>query len=474
MSARKESNNLEANQTKQSSWVERISWGAGGFNDMLMNSIPALAMPIYAIALGVNPGLVGLAIALPRVTDALTDPVMGHISDNTRTRWGRRRPYIFVGAILMLLLYPLLWIAPQGLSENGLFLYFTIGLIVFYIANTIWNIPFQALGMELSDDYHERTTVQAVRGWFSNLMALGHGWLYPLCFVFNANEVIGVRYVGLIIGIALCLFGLPSALFCRERKTLSVRAEKVPLFKSMSSVLQNRPFLLLCLALTVGVCGSLLVSPMMMYTNIYYVFKGNKVAAGALVATAGTIGNIASMLCIPLGNKIAKRVGKRRAAMGVLVLLAIGKSSFWLTQNPAYPYLQVLSQIIVIPSMTILWMLIASMLADVCDLDELLTGRRREAIFGAVYQWVWKLGSSLAIVIGGVLLSWIGAKGKAGLNVLPDEVVFRMRIIFYTLPAFFILIGLVFMYYYPLTHKKVESIKRQLHERKCNSSVRVD
>ncbi|MGE4490613.1 MAG: MFS transporter [Kiritimatiellales bacterium] len=458
----------ESTVDQRAGWGEKIAWGIGGIPDMLLNSIPALAMPIYSIALGVSPGLVGLAVALPRLTDAITDPVMGNISDNTHTRWGRRRPFILIGALLMLVFYPLMWMPPAGLTGTGLFIYFSIGLILFYLVNTVWSIPWQALGLELSDDYHDRTTVQTIRSVFVNIMSLGHGWLYPLCFVFNENEAIGIRYVGLLIGLAFCVFGLPPALFCREKKQTKIRQEKTPLFKSMGIVLRNRPFMLLCAALTIGVCGSVLVQPMWMYTNIYYVFNGDKAAAGVLVATAGTVSIIATLILLPVGNRISKRFGKKRTALASMGLLAAGKFSYLFTQHPSHPYLQLISNLIFQPATAVLWMLIPSMIADVCDLDELQTGHRREAIFSAVYQWVWKLGSSLAIVVGGCLLSLIGAKGRAGFDVLPPDVVLRLRLIFYIVPAVFVITGAVFMYFYPLTHERVDRIKlelKQLHEK---------
>ena len=118
---------------------------------------------ILNLGLGMNPALVGLLGALPRLTDAITDPLMGYISDNTSSRWGRRRPYIFVGAIFACIVFIILWQLPVGMSEIFYFWYFLIGSFVFYLGYTIFATPWVALGYELTPDYHERTRLMGVQ-----------------------------------------------------------------------------------------------------------------------------------------------------------------------------------------------------------------------------------------------------------------------------------------------------------------------
>ena len=124
---------------------------------------------VLNLGLGMNPALVGLLGALPRLTDAITDPLMGYISDNTRSRWGRRRPYIFCGAILVGIVFALLWQLPDNRSENYYFWYFLIGSFLFYLAYTVFVTPWVALGYELTPDYHERTRLMGFRiSWVSS------------------------------------------------------------------------------------------------------------------------------------------------------------------------------------------------------------------------------------------------------------------------------------------------------------------
>jgi len=182
------------------------------------------------------------------------------------------------------------------------------------------------------------------------------------------------------------------------------------------------------------------------------------------MAVAGTISIVATLCLLPVANRLSRRYGKKRVALGALALIAIGKASYVFTQTPGMPYLQVASNLIFQPATATLFMLIPAMIADVCDVDELESGKRREATFSAIYQWLWKLGSSLAIVVGGWLLAIIGAKGEAGMEAFSDDVVLRLRFVFYTVPPLFITVGFIAMCYFPLTRERVAEVKATLDE----------
>ena len=137
--------------------IQKLAYGSGAFvNNLLGSAIGGMSI-VLNLGLGMDPALVGLLGALPRFSDSLTDPLMGYISDNTNSRWGRRRPYIFVGAILASLFFVLLWQLPRGQSESFYFWYFLVGSVIFYLGYTVFATPWVALGYELTPDYHERT-----------------------------------------------------------------------------------------------------------------------------------------------------------------------------------------------------------------------------------------------------------------------------------------------------------------------------
>ena len=139
------------------SFGQKFAYGLGAIANNLLGGAIGYMSIVLNVGLGMNPALVGTLQAIPRFTDALTDPVMGYVSDNTRSRYGRRRPYIFFGAIFVGLIFALMWQLPAGYSEMFYFWFFLAGSILFYLAYTVFATPWVALGYEMTPDYHERT-----------------------------------------------------------------------------------------------------------------------------------------------------------------------------------------------------------------------------------------------------------------------------------------------------------------------------
>jgi len=154
----------------------KLIYGVGAFVNNLLAAAIGGMMIVLNLGLGMNPAVVGLLSALPRLFDAFIDPLMGYISDNTRTRWGRRRPYIFVGAILSGIALALLWQLPRGESESFYFWYFLGGSLIFYVGYTIFAAPWVALGYELTPDYHERTRLMGVQNFIGQLAYIVAPW----------------------------------------------------------------------------------------------------------------------------------------------------------------------------------------------------------------------------------------------------------------------------------------------------------
>lgn len=463
---KKHSESTEMSETQKqsghrSTFREKLAWGAGGMTESLVNSIDALVFPIFSIGLGVSPALIGIAKAFPRLIDALTDPIMGNISDNTRTRWGRRRPFIFIGAIFSGLILPAIYMPPRHWPEIWLFVWFTALTTLFFVAYTVWSVPWSAMGLELSDDYNDRTRIQIGRMVFATVAGVAVSWAYKLCFMFNSDEIIGVRFVGLLIGGIMMGAGLLSALFIREWRAVG-KQPAIKLSRALKMTLTNRSFLLLCATVLFFAGGIILVDPMLLYNNIYYVFDGDRQAASTIMGISGTVGVIISVLMLPVGAWVAEKVGKKHAAFIALSLIILGKvSQFW-TVNPSLPYLQLVSRVVFQPGLMLMWALIPSMIADVCDEDELKSGCRREASYSSVYQWIWKLGATLGMVLGGALIALVGADVQSRDAVLSAGTIFRLRLLMSLLPAFFSLGALICLKKFPLTGKRVQEIKVQL------------
>ena len=151
----------------------KIKYGFGGATDALFYyGTTSLFLPIFNVGYGVDAVLLGLALSVPRLLDAVTDPLMGSLSDNARTRWGRRRPFMLFGIILSALCVALLFNPLHGMSQTGLLLWLGVIGSMFFVAYTAYFIPYAAWGLELSDDYLERTRVLSWRAYFNTAAGL--------------------------------------------------------------------------------------------------------------------------------------------------------------------------------------------------------------------------------------------------------------------------------------------------------------
>jgi len=405
---------------------QKLIYGLGAFVNNLLAAASGGMMIVLNLGLGMNPALVGLLGALPRLTDAMTDPIMGYISDNTRTRWGRRRPYIFVGAILAGLTFALLWHLPEGRSESFYFWYFLIGSIIFYLAYTVFATPWVALGYELTPDYHERTRLMGVQNFMGQLAYVVAPWF----LLFMQNEKIfddmvdGAAGLAVIVAIVVAIVGVMPALFLRERFRDVAVAEtrERPLATVGSIVLRNlagffrgfmvtirsKPFLKLCLATFLVFNGFMMVSSFQFYVIIYYVFGGDTVRGAEFAGWAGTVQSIATFGVIALITLVGTRLGKKRTFYVAIGVSMLGYALKWFCYNPDIPWLVVLPAPLLAFGLGGLFTILPSMIADVVDLDELQTHERREGMYGSIFWWVVKLGMAAALAAGGLLLNATG------------------------------------------------------------------
>ncbi|MFY8267906.1 MAG: MFS transporter, partial [Terrimicrobiaceae bacterium] len=375
---------------------QKLAWGLGGLADnFMMNAVVTLIMPIYNIGFGVSAIWLGVATAIPRFLDALTDPVMGGISDSTTSRWGRRRPYILAGTVLCALLFPLLWMPPFA-GETGRLIWFFAIYVIFTLAYTVYVVPYTALGIELTTDYDERTRVMAWRMILGLLGSIAVPWIYLLTRldVFGGNEVVGIRPVSLLIAVAILACGLPPALMVRER-TFEQSGAKFDFREGLRLVLGNRPFLLLLFAYVVILCGLFVGGSFGLYVNIFHVFGGDKTAAATISGIAGTVTAGAAYASIFLATWTATHFGKKTAMLWGLGLGTLGGASMWFTMTPSAPYAQLISAALIGLGLQGCWLMVSSMTADICDLDELQTGLRREGLFSALVGFVQKAAFAL-------------------------------------------------------------------------------
>ena len=458
---------------------QKASFGAG---HLVLNLLPgALGVFMFFLltAFGMSPFLAGLLGGLPRIFDALTDPIMGFITDNTKSRWGRRRPYIFVGAILSGLFFILLWQMDENNTQTYNFWYFLIMSMVFLVGNTMFATPLIGLGYEMTTDYNERTRLMA----FSQTVGQVAWMIVPWFWVLIANpdlfadQATGVRQLSVVVGGICIALGLLPAIFCEglddskmeNRKEITFKtalSNLKELFHSIILVSKNKPFMKLCAATFLVFNGFQLVASFSYFIIVFYMFNGDYGAAGNWPAWFSTITAVATaFLVIPIVSKIADIFGKRRAFIISTALSIVGYLLKWWGFSPENPWLMFMP----IPFMAFglggLFTLMMSMTADVCDLDELENGMpRREGTFGAIYWWMVKLGQAIALVLGGLVLELVGFDQNAATQTV--ETMTRLRIADILIPAATAGLAIWVMVSYNLTEERAKKIQNELVARR--------
>lgn len=462
----------------------KVAYGMGAFvNNLLAAAIGGMII-ILNLGLGMNPALVGLAGALPRVTDALTDPAMGFISDNTRSRWGRRRPYILIGAITSGLTFALLWMLPGGKSELFYFWYFTIGSTIFYLAYTIFATPWVALGYELTPDYHERTRLMGVQNFIGQIAYIISPWF--LWIMTNkswfATPVIGARGLAFAIGAVAIAVGILPAIFLRERfkdvepVATAIDAPKEPMWtalkrnmaafaKGFATTLRSKPYLKLCVATFLVFNGFIMISSFQSYVIIYYVFAGDQELGARYAGYSGTLGAVSTFAIIFFITWLATKIGKRRAFFVSTGVSMVGYAIKWFCYNPRYPWLLLVPAPLLAFGLGGLFTLMGSMIADVVDCDELETYQRREGMFGSIYWWVVKVGMAAALAGGGFLLNATGFQVSLGAQQTPQTLLL-MRLCDAVIPFLTSGIAIWVMATYAITEEKAHEVRKELERRR--------
>jgi GPH family glycoside/pentoside/hexuronide:cation symporter len=194
---------------------QKLAFGSGHLANQLFPAALTIFMVILVLALKMDPFLAGLLAALPRIMDALTDPIMGYISDNTRSKWGRRKPYIFLGSMITGVAFMIMWQLNPENSQTYNFLYFLGWSLVFYIGYTIFATPLIGLGYEMTPDYNERTRLMAVSQWIGQIAWMIAPWFWVIIYNQDIYDTPtgGARNLAIWVGALWMILGIMPALF---------------------------------------------------------------------------------------------------------------------------------------------------------------------------------------------------------------------------------------------------------------------
>ena len=453
-------------------FLEKFFYGIGSGSFQLSNDgVKNLANPIYNITLGLSPTLVGLVLMISRIFDAFTDPLVGKWSDDTRTKWGRRRPFIFIGSFLTAGSFIVIWLVPESWQGQTvpLFTFYLVSMLLFYFCSTIQTVPYHTLGMEMTPDYNERTVVAGYKMMFSFAFSLLLPWVFRFAQsdVFGGNTMTGMRYWSFILAGVIIAGGVLPALFVKERYYhLAKDQSKIPFWRGIRLTIENKSFLLLtgiiiCIGLGFGMVAAL--GPYIIY---YYIYGGDTKTGQELVAIGANAFALTAIFSTPFITALSARIGKVRLLYVVIALGIVGSLLTYGLYSKEVPYLSILASLLVAPQAAGFWTITGSMKADICDEDELRHGMRREGMFGSVGNWITKITFSTTFLISGLILQFSGFDVALKGNQTP-ETLQTMRICFAVIPAFFSLLAVFLLTRYRLTPERMAEIRTILESRRA-------
>lgn len=450
---------------------------------MLANQMFPAALGIFMVVLVQDLGfpgwMWGILFFLPRVYDSITDPIMGFITDNTRSAWGRRRHYVFIGAIIMGISFVAMW---QLHRENGVeynFVYFLIWSFVFYTGLTIFSVPYVAMGYEMSDDFHDRTNIMAVAQWIGQWAWVIAPWFWVVMYdpTWFENADTATRTLSVWVGIFCMVLAMIPALFIKSKSTKE-DASLIPLsLKNIGGGLKEilngfkeafriRPFRKLCFSTFLIFNAFNTVASFSFFIIVYYLFNGDAGAAGVWPTLFGSLGAIVTTFAvIPTVAWMSKKMGKKNAFMLSQGISIIGYVLFWFMFVPGKPYMFFFALPFFSFGIGSLFTLMMSMTADVCDLDELNTGKRREGIFGAIYWWMVKFGFAIAGLLSGAIMTLVGFSPDAASQ--PEGAVTGLRLFFSGVPILGTVIAMWIMRNYDVSEERAHEVRAAINQKKA-------
>jgi GPH family glycoside/pentoside/hexuronide:cation symporter len=463
---------------------QKIAFGLG----MLANQMFPAALGIFMVVLVENLGMPswmwGVLFFVPRIVDAFFDPIMGFISDNTKSIWGRRRQYVFVGSIIMGIAFMIMWQLYREDSVMYNFIFFLSFSLIFHIGLSIFSVPYVAMGYEMSDDFHERTSIMAISQWIGQFAWVIAPWFWVIMYDPNwfPNADTATRTLAVWVGSIFMLLAMVPAIFIKSKSTKFDDTLKPLTYKTIGGSLKeilvsfkeafaNAPFRKLCIATFFIFNAFNTVAGFTFFIVVYYLFNGDTAAAGIWPTLFGCGGALATtFIVIPTVAWIAKKMEKKKAFLICQGISIFGYILLWFLFIPGKPYMFLFALPFFSFGIGSLFTLMMSMTADVCDMDELDSGKRREGVFGAIYWWMVKFGFAIAGLLTGVIMSVVAF--KAGAPSQPEGAVTGLRLFFSGVPIAGTLIAMWVMWNYDLTEKKAREIKKELDARKGKVKIK--
>lgn len=427
-----------------------IGWGLGTLPmAILFNSFNILALRYFVDYVGLAAAAAGSLIALSKIYDAVTDPLMGTLSDRTRSRFGRRRIYLLIGGLMCALVLVALFSIPSGLDSDVAFA--LVALVVFLYATgyTVYTIPYIAMAAEISASSHTRASMMSWRVLFIGLGGLLAGTLGPKLIAWAGGGASGHFSMAIVLGSLVLLFAVVTFLLTARTPIGETRAEAdaMPLRDKLRTIAENRPFLILLSLKLFQLTGVAMASATLAFFTVWILGRGYA-DLGSIVfwTTAG------QLVGTPLWLGIMRRTGKRAAfvvAAGIFAAVSLS----WLAADAAEPMWVIALRVFVKGLATAGILLVGQvLLPDTIEYDRQRTGLRREGVLSGMYTTIEKIAFAAGTAITGMYLGGTGyvpglqpasgAQPEAAL----DAILYCQSVI----PAVFIMLAAACLYFYRL------------------------
>jgi GPH family glycoside/pentoside/hexuronide:cation symporter len=469
---------LTRDPLKLSLWT-KLAYGAGDMGAGMTANLIAFSFLIFLTEVaGINPLAAGTVLLIGKVWDAVNDPLVGVLSDRTRTRWGRRYPWIFLSALPFGLTFFLMWLVPAG-SSGFRFWYYVIASVLFQIFFTTVNLPYTTLTAELTQDYDERTDLTSFRLGFSLFgailaLALGLGVTSVIADQRLQYTVLGgICALIAVVPILICVFGtFPHARRVEaiaEEAAAHHETQPVPailefqtpesstaLGPTLIVAFRNPPFWYVVGIYLFAWLALQITASIIPFYAIFWMGLDSYFLPALLVQ--GT----AILMMLPC-NLISKRLGKKGlfyVGIGVWLIAQIGLFFLQPGQVGFLYFLCIVASFGVATAYVVPW----AMLPDVIELDELKSGQRREGIFYAFMTLLQKIGLAVGLFLVGAALEWSGFLAEQ--DVQPDSALLAIRSFMGPLPLGLLCCALILCYFYPITRDVHQEIRLKLAEKR--------
>lgn len=444
---------------KKLSRLTKFVYGAGDIGFSMTSTIIGAYFAIFLTdVVGVTPAIVAIALFIGKSWDYINDPLIGYLSDRTRTRWGRRRPFLLFGAIPFALAFMFLWWKPPFEGHTALVVYYTVMFIIYDASNTFVSMPYFALTPELTEDYDERTELTGYRMFFSIVGGL-ISFVVPMMIIgkmspANANNVFTM---GIIFGIASAV-PLLLVFFGTREKAYFANLERPKLFTSLKAALKNRPFVFSAVIYLFTWSSMGILEANLLFYIKYVVQRENmsEIIMGTIFVVA--------MISLPLWDWISKKFNKRQAYIyGIAFWAVVQILLITVNAGTSFVYLMflcVLAGIGVGAAHVLPW----AMIPDAIEVDELETGERHEGIFYSLVTLMGKVANSIAVPLSLAVLDFSGYIPNA-LN-QPQSTLTGIRMVVGPIPALLLLGGIIFAIFYPLSREEHHQVVNKLENRR--------